>query len=309
MQVTSYLCPWPEMKPISLIYERGITIRVVGSAWHIANIFGERPEQVSHPSVVTERYGVRPVVMTVPCSIGKENTHDILLCMTGTSSFAANVMEISEHMMPIFHAFHKQLNLIYLLRAVQYHSIQLARQYSEICSRFSDVRSKNPLDGDNCLFQGEPEAYFEFDALITAIRRTYDSCRYMLWQFFGPANQHVPISFYKTLPLCTSLPKQLSERLSSSWETYGKDVTDYRDCIQHYAPLDFGLCSIQMEKIDNRIWTARVFIPDNPSSKSRSKFLYSKERDALTYGWELANEILEVASALMNVINEKIRIE
>jgi hypothetical protein len=57
-----------------------------------------------------------------------------------------------------------------------------------------------------------------------------------------------------------------------------------------------------MERLDQGPWSARVLIPDNPSARSVEKFLYAKNRDALTYGWEVSNEILEVAMVLLDAI-------
>jgi hypothetical protein len=46
-------------------------------------------------------------------------------------------------------------------------------------------------------------------------------------------------------------------------------------------------------------------IPDNPEDKSKRKFRYAGKIDALTYGWEIANEIVDVASTIVNAIPQK----
>ena len=43
-------------------------------------------------------------------------------------------------------------------------------------------------------------------------------------------------------------------------------------------------------------------IPDNPEAKSQSAFTFAKGLDALTYGWELSNEIVRVATAIMMAV-------
>jgi hypothetical protein len=48
------------------------------------------------------------------------------------------------------------------------------------------------------------------------------------------------------------------------------------------------------------IWTCSVLIPDNPEARSAKKFTYKSNIDALTYGWELANEIVDVAYELIS---------
>ena len=92
-------------------------------------------------------------------------------------------------------------------------------------------------------FSYQLEPYFEFDAAVTVARRAYDSCRYVLWRRWGPSQSSVPSSFSRTVPLCTTLDPAVRDDLIASWERYGKNLTDYRDCIQHYVPVDFGLAT------------------------------------------------------------------
>jgi len=291
------------MNLVRVIYERGITVRIIGTEWHVVNLSGSRSEKIDHPALITARYGVQPVVVTQ--RFGKDKTIDMLLRKTTPASFGLEVTDVRQRVPMTSPAFFKGLNLTYLLQAVQYHCTQLALLYSRNCERYSEFPFAESNDHNIVLFQGEPESYFEFDALVTAVRRAYDSCRYLLWQYFGPGCGHTPSSFHKTLPLCRDLPKHLAERMETSWSTYGEEITEYRDCIQHYVPLDFGNSSIHMEKLDNGAWSARVLIPDNPSAKARGKFLYATKRDALTYGWVVSNEILEVAKAMVDAITDQ----
>jgi hypothetical protein len=80
-------------------------------------------------------------------------------------------------------------------------------------------------------------------------------------------------------------------------------LTDYRDCIIYNAPIDFGLGTGSMQKLDGGVWSVLMRIPDNPEVKSRAAFTFAKGLDALTYGWELTNEIVRVATAIMKVIS------
>jgi hypothetical protein len=41
-------------------------------------------------------------------------------------------------------------------------------------------------------------------------------------------------------------------------------LTDYRDCIIHNAPIDFGLGTGSMQKLDGGVWSVLMRIPDNP---------------------------------------------
>ena len=129
-------------------------------------------------------------------------------------------------------------------------------------------------DGAN--FSDQPEPYYEFDALLAAARRAYDSCRYLLWPSFGPGESSVSRSFEKALPLCTNLDPAVRDDLQRSWNTCGSSLTAYRDCIQHYIPVDFGLATVSLQQEFPGIWTAWARIPDNPGTRSKTNFTFKK---------------------------------
>jgi hypothetical protein len=283
-----------------VIYEHGITARVIDSDWHIINIGGGRTEKIAHPGIIAKRYNVRPVVVTQ-----SEGNIDILLRTAVQDPFGIKIADWEQRAHNTSDLkLDKIFNTSYLLQATEYHCKQLALLYSVACDRMrktSDIPGSSLANNDKVVLYGEGETYFEFDALITTVRRTYDSCRYLLWQFFG-AESTIPSSFYRTLENCHGLPVELKEKLNESWSMHGKEITAYRDCIQHYVPIDFGNSTLIMRKLDNGAWSTHALIPDNPSAKSRFKFVYARERDALTYGWEAANEVLEIATSIIESI-------
>ena len=79
-------------------------------------------------------------------------------------------------------------------------------------------------------------------------------------------------------------------------------MTDYRDGVIHNAPTDFGLGTGSMQKLDGGVWSVLMRIRDDPEVKSRAAFTFANGLDALTYGWELTNEIVRVATAIMKAI-------
>ena len=135
-------------------------------------------------------------------------------------------------------------------------------------------------------------------ALITAARRTYDALRYVLWKAFGPGGPDTPSNFKKTLSACNKLPTDLKSTLETSWDLYGEKMTAYRDCVQHYVPVTFGMQTASMERVSGGIWSVRLRLPDNPEGRSQPAFKFEKNLDALTYGWELANEVMNVATTV-----------
>ena len=119
------------------------------------------------------------------------------------------------------------------------------------------------------------------------------------WNRFGGGKGAAPDSFSRTLAkLEKALPFDLANRLTTSWSQFGKLAKDYRDCIQHNTPVDFGISTALMEKLQG-VWTTSLLIPDNPEKKTKRLFQYNNRIDALTYGWTITNKIVDVATAIL----------
>jgi len=283
-----------------VIGEFGLTLVPSNGKWVAANADRGQSVVVADPGAFFSSSGLQPILVTE--QLGSNSQLDLLLRASNRLSFGLAISDAEQRSFRAFSALYKTVNVIYLLEAVQYHCTRLCLHYSSICATYSSLPFDASGKGDVAIFQGRPEPYFEFDALVTAIRRAYDALRYLVWQFFGPGRGSLPISLYKTIPLCKALPASLADLISTSWKDYGEQITAYRDCVQHYSPIDFGLSSVRMQKREPGVWTVSVLIPDNPSAKSRSGFVYSESRDALRYGWKAADEILRVSSAVLEAI-------
>jgi hypothetical protein len=291
------------VNPVRVIFESGVTARLFGSQWRLVNLRGGETTPVGNPKVVTEQFALKPVVLTQRLSRGDQI--DLLLRCLDAQSFGVAITDVEQDAYRTISPLWKIFDLAYLLRAVEYHCVQLCRHYSAICEVFARIPIPEATEGDVAIFGGRPEPYYEFDALVTSVRRGYDACRYLLWEYFGPGQGSVPSSFKKVLPRCGALPNDLRERLTNSWVTFGEDVTAYRDCIQHYCPVDFGISSVRMHRLSNGVWSVRVPIPDNPSARSRGKFTYGENRDALSYGWRVAEELLGLAASIVTAIPDR----
>lgn len=191
------------------------------------------------------------------------------------------------------------MNLQYTAGAIVYHCQELALLYSRICDEIVGIRQLVPIEGDHSSLAYQSEPYYETEALITAARRTYDALRYILWKSFGPGGRDTPSNFSKTLGACDRIPDALRSSLTNSWANYGVKMTAYRHCIQHYVPVTFHLQTASMERIAGDVWTIRLRLPDNPEKKSQTAFEFAGNLDALTYCWELANEVLRVAAEVL----------
>lgn len=197
----------------------------------------------------------------------------------------------------------KTFALAYDLGAAVYHCGNLTKVYASIVTHYNQIRSIEGLlesESDVAGFSYQTEPYYELDALLSASRRAYDKIGHCLWQAFGGGGG-MPDNISELLERLTTCPELLKERLRGSWKDVGARLKDYRDCTQHFASTDLGMGHVTMRRLANGSWVAWARIPDNPETKSKKKFTYAGGHDALTYGWEVVNEVSSLATEVVAV--------
>lgn len=287
------------MKVSRVIFERGLEISRAQNSLKMPG--NDMPLSVLMKEVA-QRFRVRPIVLSEQVAAsngsGEEERHSVFSPTLGTTlSMRLSNFDQDWPVERRTALFYPIINAQYTVGAMIYHCQQLAILYATIAERYAML---DKVIGQRCahvLFQGQSEAYFEFDALITAARRSYDCLRYILWSLNGIQGS-LPSNLVKTVDKCTEVPNHLLDRIRQSWLTFGEKLTAYRDCIQHYQPVSFGFDSASLTKLDCGTWSVLIRIPDNPEAKSRSHFAYTEGLDALSFGWELADEIVTVTEVL-----------
>jgi len=282
--------------------ERGIDLRLIGQEWIASSgDNGGISLGSSLPHVLSTFLPLRPIVVTERRNDRSELR--LLLCIDGHSPFDVSVSDLVTRPMTanLLYAVH---HLSYLLGAISYHCARLADWYARIAATYSQQMKIPGIDSrsDSGIYSYQTEPYFEFEALIGASRRCYDAMRYVLWPKFGSDGRSMPRSLKSVLAAKHSIPDGLADRLSTSWERHGVRLTEYRDCIHHYVPVDFGLASAFMRRHSVGAWTTMIRIPDNPEARSKRDFTFFRDVDALSYGWELANELLNVVSDVVEAV-------
>jgi hypothetical protein len=194
-------------------------------------------------------------------------------------------------------------NLSYHLGAVIYHCTRLALAYVELCkATFDFSRIPGFTASGRINRQGAEKAYYEFDACVTAARRIYDVLRFPIWTYFNSS----PIGCPKRLHLATEradrLPTELRKYVEQSWSEWGQKARDYRNSIQHFVPVEFGMSTASMTKLECGAWSVRLFIPDNPHAQSRQNFSFTEKVDALEYSRNLASAVCELVTTVVNAI-------
>lgn len=287
-----------------IVFEKGITVkRSEDGLWYFQSVNSHKAAGPVVPIEIGEKYNVRPIVVSKQHSLN--NIRKYLLPIAGQQILELEHSDLANRELRDGSNFPHMHNIDYIVGAVIYHCKNLAEIYSEICCSHLQNRVIEMIQGDRINLSGQSEPYYEFDALITTCRRAYDTLRYILWKEFGGNSGSIPSSFIKVLSNCEKLPLNLRERLNASWSQFGEKLTEYRHCIQHYVPLDYGLCTGRFRCQEDGIWSIDFLIPDNPDVKSKEDFRYETQTDALSYGWALTNEICSIATAIINSIQNE----
>lgn len=296
---------------VRIIFEKGIELRCTREKqWAFQSVSEknefitseENPEEIPNKlfSSVYKKYHVRPILLTSSYS-GSE--HSMLLPSIPMRSLDVEWSELDcknfEDM-----SFQHLSNLSYSMETMLYHCKQLAEVYCKICRSFVSFPSSLLKKGEKAIFSGNPETYFEFDALVTDVIRLYEVLRYVIWIKFGTPKNAVPRSYEDMLKKIPSkkknFPSLLLDGLNENWSTIGDRAKKYRDCLQHNSPIISGRPYVRMSRLDDKVWSASIWIPDNPEDKSPVKFIYDSEIDALTYGWELTSEMVKLVKMVVD---------
>lgn len=296
------------MKPHRFIFEKGVSIQLSeDGCWYFSATSPKDKLIRIHPDKVTQTYGVRCILVSFKSHSGEDL--DLLLPKHITGKLLDIAISEFEQFIALASGkdFYKVYNLFYIAGAVAYHCKVLTKIYRNICVAFSRFPLPEANTSDTAMLSRQNEAYYEFDALVTAARRVYDASRDILWEHFGPGKGSVPKSFKKCVPQCSGLPEQLKNRLITSWDTYEEKITNYRNCIQHISPIDFGFSSARLMRIKNDIWSVSLLIPDNPEVKSREKLKYFSDIDALSYSWEITTEVVNMAKEVLEAADNSRR--
>jgi hypothetical protein len=290
------------MQIIRAVFEQGVEVQSAEDRWTISS--APLASEGTFGSLSDAKAALSPLrllLVTDKRKYGGDLT--LLLRCNGREYFGTRVSDLinrplsKDTLYPVHH-------LAYLLGAVGYHCQRLAELYAQIAVQYFQI-TQIPGYGDTSdagIFDYKPEPYYEFEALVGAARRSYDSCRYILWPRFGRKASSTPRSLKSLLKARSDIPEKLYKRLTASWQNFGVILTNYRDCIHHYVPVDFGLASAFMRRNSLHAWTTMVRIPDNPEVRSKQKFTFAQNRDALTYAWEVADEVLGVGMDVVSVV-------
>ena len=129
----------------------------------------------------------------------------------------------------------------------------------------SDFNSRPIADAERVVTTGE-RLFFEFEALTRDVVKGFTQLRYKIWG----RDHGCPRSFEEVLRKLPSVTPEL--RVAETTLEYAKN---FRDCIEHNTDIGSGSW-VQHTRIAEGVWKTFIRVPDNPESKSRTKFTFAK---------------------------------
>lgn len=189
-------------------------------------------------------------------------------------------------------------NTVYILGAVTHHLRNLGALYSDIPRRHFIGPVAGHFKGERVVLHREIEPYFEIEALITAIVRSYETMRYFLWSRYG-SGLDCPRKFSLVVE-ALELPNHLGVD-ALLWRDRYVRLRDYRDCLQHNAHFGARLPFSMAVRVSG-YWALFNRLPDNPEAKSYERFTFAEELDALRFAWTAANDVVEMVCAVFGEV-------
>jgi hypothetical protein len=274
-----------------LVFAGGAELRLSGNAWHLTTAVGPETRVPSVEATVKQlEASFGPCVLTTQL----EGNFDLVRNAQGPLG-----LQVTEANSLLLDRKRLAPEIPYGLGSATYHLERLVNAYADHTRAFRET-TQIPGFGElpvRCSLGGCGDIYFEFDALITAVRKAFDLSRFHLWNHFGKG-RGIPSNFHKTVDHCP-LPDELKQELKGIWSAWGVPITEYRDCIQHYTPLDRSAAFGQVSRVADLTWSLLVRIPDNPESRSSSSFTFAQDLDALCFARGAVDALFAVMMSIL----------
>jgi hypothetical protein len=296
-------------KTVGYILENGFELAPERGGWRALRTRVEDELLFADLEAAEESLGVSGVLQRWEDPRGR--THTRLLSPEDETPLSSTVESLGHTAFGKNQYGSKSIQYLYVLQAACYHCIRLAEAYAHTCRWHAAVElvAPEPVVPDRETLIAADEAYFEFDALVSALWRSYGSLRYLLWRVFADGSDTPPKNFEVTLNRLNSrtLPQGLMRFLQDHWSIVGKQVTQYRICVGHFVPVNaFGMETTVL-RFEGEPIHAAMLIPDNPEVNDVNEFTYAKERDALSYGWGLLYKVLTFAVGVFGYLPDESR--
>jgi hypothetical protein len=145
--------------------------------------------------------------------------------------------------------YYEERDLRYSILAALYHLNRLVDLYVRLTRLFERNYTPGKAVSGNT---DDPRVYYEIDAFLGAARRVYEFIEKVILKHYFSGKKHRGSSMQNIINMMRKVLPIFATELQESWDTFGKKLKDYRDCVAHNDPLNEGSNTCWMNWHGNR---------------------------------------------------------
>ena len=190
--------------------------------------------------------------------------------------------------------YYEERDLRYSVLAALYHLNRLVDVYVRLTRLFEcDYLPGKAVRGNT----DDPRVFYEIDAFLGATRRVYEFIEKVILKHYFPGKKHRGSSMQNVINMMRKVLPLFATEVQESWDTFGKKLKNYRDCVAHNDPLNEGSNTCWMNWHGNR-WGMTIRLPANPDEEKRAGFDFDSGPEALSYCHSVACHLVELCESL-----------
>lgn len=190
--------------------------------------------------------------------------------------------------------YNEERDLRYCVLAMLYHLNRLIDFYVRLTQLFERKFPPGTAIHGNT---GDPRVFYEIDAFLGAARRIYEFIEKVILKHYFPGKKRRGSSIQNVINMLRKVLPFFATELKESWDTVGKQLKDYRDCVAHNDPLNDGGTTCWMNWHGNR-WGMTIRLPANPDEEKRTAFDFNSGPEALSYCHSVACHLVKLCESL-----------
>jgi hypothetical protein len=190
--------------------------------------------------------------------------------------------------------YYEEQDLRYCVLATLYYLNQLIDLYVGVCQLFERTHPPGTARRGNT---SDPRVFYEIDACLGAARRVYEFIEKVISKHYFPGRKRRGSSIQNVIDMLRKVLPLFATELQASWDTFGKKLKNYRDCVAHNDPLTDGGTTCWMDWYGNR-WGMTIKLPANPQARSRRAFDFDAGPEARRYCHAVACHLVELCGSL-----------
>ena len=190
--------------------------------------------------------------------------------------------------------YYEERDLRYSVLAALYHLNRLVDLYVRLTRLFErDYPPGKAVRGNT----DDPRVFYEIDAFLGAARRVYEFTEKLILKHYFPGKKHRGSSMQNVINMLRKVLPLFATELQESWNKFGKNLKDCRDCVAHNDPLNEGSNTCWMNWHGNR-WGMTIRLPANPDEEKRTGFDFDSGPEALSYCHSVAWHLVDLCESL-----------